>query len=139
MKTFREFLEDDSTELDERVDSLMTRIKRAKAARKNKNKMKIGAKRARRKIKIDKKTIEKRAKKAARNILKKKRLKDKSEKDLGMGQKIALSKFLDKKTAAITRIAKKLRKGLIKKELAKKRKKPITKSDKKGVTQKKAS
>ena len=50
MKTFREFLEDDSTELDERVDSLMTRIKRAKAARKNKNKMKIGAKRARRKI-----------------------------------------------------------------------------------------
>ena len=62
MKTFREFLEDDSTELDERVDSLMTRIKRAKAARKNRAKMKRGAKIARKKIKIDKKTLERRAK-----------------------------------------------------------------------------
>ena len=139
MKTFFDFLEEEGTELDERVDSLMTRIKRAKAARKNRAKMKMGRKRAARKIKIDKKTLMKRAKKAARSKLAKKRLKGTSLGDLGLGQKIALSKFLDKKTAAITRIAKKLRKGLIKKELAKKRKKPITKSDKKGVPQKKAS
>ena len=63
MKTFRDFLEDDSTELDERVDSIQTRLKRAKAARKNRAKMKIGAKKARRRIKIDKKTLMKRAKK----------------------------------------------------------------------------
>jgi len=139
MKTFREFLEDDSTELDERVDSLMTRIKRAKAARKNRAKMKRGAKIARKKIKIDKKTLERRAKKKARSILKQRRLKGKSEQDLGMGQKIALSKFLDKKTAKISKIAKRLIKGLRAKELAKKRKKPMDKSNKSGIPIKKAS
>ena len=44
MKTFRDFFENDSTELDERVDSLMTRIKRAKALRKNRAKIKMGQK-----------------------------------------------------------------------------------------------
>ena len=136
MKTFRDFLEDDNTELEERVDSMMTRLKRAKAARKNKNKMKIARKIASKKIKIDKKTIDRRAQKKARLVLKKKRLRGKSEKDLGMGQKIALSKFLDKKTAAISRIAKKLRKGLIKQELQKKRKKPIEKANKNAIPQK---
>ena len=115
MKTFREFNQD--TELDERVDSMQTRLKRARAARKNRAKMKMGAKIARRRIKIDAKTIEKRAKKKARNILKKKRLRGKSEKDLGIGQKIALSKFLDKKTAAIARIAKKWKKIIKKQEM----------------------
>ena len=48
MKTFFDFLEEEGTELDERVDSLMTRIKRAKALRKNRAKIKMGQKRARR-------------------------------------------------------------------------------------------
>ena len=74
MKSFFDFLEEEGTELDERVDSLMTRIKRAKALRKNRAKMKMGRK-SRRKIKIDKKTLMKRAKKAARSKLAKKRLK----------------------------------------------------------------
>ena len=135
MKTFREFLEDDSTELDERVDSIQTRLKGAKAARKNRAKMKIGAKKARRRIKIDKKTLMKRAKKQARQKLAKKRLKGANLSDLGLGQKIALSKFLDKKGAKIAKIAKRLVKGIRKKELMKKRK-PIVKSDKKGIPQK---
>ena len=139
MKTFHEFLEDDSTELDERVDSLMTRIKRAKALRKNRAKIKMGQKRARKKIKIDKKTLMKRAKKAARTKLAKKRLKGTKLSDLGLGQKIALSKFLDKKSGKIEKIAKRLVKGIRKKELEKKRKKPITKSNKSGIPQKKAS
>ena len=138
MKTFRDFLEDDSTELDERVDSIQTRLKRAKAARKNRAKMKIGAKKARRRIKIDKKTLMKRAKKATRKKLAKKRLKGANLSDLGLGQKIALSKFLDKKSGKIEKIAKRLVKGIRKKELMKKRK-PIVKSDKKGIPQKKAS
>ena len=138
MKTFRDFLEDDSTELDERVDSIQTRLKRAKAARKNRAKMKIGAKKSRRRIKIDKKTLMKRAKKAARKKLAKKRLKGANLSDLGLGQKIALSKFLDKKSGKIEKIAKRLVKGIRKKELMKKRK-PIVKSDKKGIPQKKAS
>ena len=41
----------------------MTRIKRAKALRKNRAKMKMGQKNAEEKIKIDKKTLMKRAKK----------------------------------------------------------------------------
>ena len=137
MKTFREIFEDDSTELDERVDSIQTRLKRAKAARKNRAKMKIGAKKARRRIKIDKKTLMKRAKKQARQKLAKKRLKGANLSDLGLGQKIALSKFLDKKTAAISKLAKRLRKGIRQKELMKKRgKKPITKSNKNAIPQK---
>ena len=139
MKTFRDFFENDSTELDERVDSLMTRIKRAKALRKNRAKIKMGQKRARKKIKIDKKTLMKRAKKAARTKLAKKRLKGTKLSDLGLGQKIALSKFLDKKSGKIEKIAKRLVKGIRKKELEKKRKKPITKANKSGVPIKKAS
>lgn len=138
MKSFFDFLEEEGTELDERVDSLMTRIKRAKAARKNRAKMKMGRKRAAKKIKIDKKTLMKRAKKAARSKLAKKRLKGTSLSDLGLGQKIALSKFLDKKSGKIEKIAKRLVKGIRKKELMKKRK-PIVKADKKGIPQKKAS
>ena len=139
MKSFFDFLEEEGTELDERVDSLMTRIKRAKALRKNRAKIKMGQKRARRKIKIDKKTLMKRAKKAARKKLAKKRLKGANLSDLGLGQKIALSKFLDKKSGKIEKIAKRLVKGIRKKELEKKRKKPITKANKSGVPIKKAS
>jgi len=139
MKTFREIFEEEGTELDERVDSMMTRLKRAKAMRKNRAKMKMGAKRARKKIKIDKKTLMRRAKKAARTKLTKKRLKGTKLSDLGLGQKIALSKFLDKKSGKIEKIAKRLVKGIRKKELAKKRKNPITKADKSGIPQKKAS
>ena len=118
MKTFRDFNQD--AELDERVDSMMTRLKRAKAARKNRAKMKMGAKRARKKIKIDRKTLMKRARKAARNKLAKKRLKGAKLSDLGLGQKIALSKFLDKKSGKIEKIAKRLVKGIRQKEMQKK-------------------
>ena len=122
MKTYREF----NQELEERVEKLSTRLKRAKAMRKNKNKIKLARAKAAKKIKIDSKTIEKRAIKQARMIMMKKRLGGKSLSDLGMGQKIALSKFLDSKTAKISKIAKKLKKGIRQKELAKKKKPPIT-------------
>ena len=134
MKTFRDFNQD--AELDERVDSMMTRLKRAKAARKNRAKMKMGAKRARKKIKIDRKTLMKRARKAARNKLAKKRLKGAKLSDLGLGQKIALSKFLDKKYGKIEKIAKRLVKGIRQKEMQKKRK-PIDKANKSGIPIKK--
>ena len=134
MKTFREIFEEE--ELNE-VDSILTRMKKAKAARRNKAKRIIGAKKARKKIKIDKKTLDRRSTKAARTKLAKRRLKGASLSDLGKGQKIALSKFLDKKTAAIAKLAKKLRKGIRQKELMKKRKKPpITKANKSAIPQK---
>ena len=134
MKTFREIFEEE--ELNE-VDSILTRMKKAKAARRNKAKRILGAKKARKKIKIDKKTLDRRSTKAARTKLAKRRLKGASLASLGKGQKIALSKFLDKKTAAIEKLAKKLRKVIIHKELMKKRKKPpITKANKSAIPQK---
>ena len=134
MKTFREIFEEE--ELNE-VDSIMTRMKKAKAARRSKAKRIMGLKRAAKKIKIDKKTLDRRSTKAARTKIAKKSLKGKSMADLGRGQKIALSKFLDKKTAAISKLAKRLRKGIRQKELMKKRgKKPITKSNKNAIPQK---
>ena len=131
MKTFREFNQD--AELDERVISIQTRQKMARAARRNKNKMKLGAKKARKRIKIDAKSIEKKAMKAARKKLITKRLGGKSIQDLGMGQKVALGKFLDKKTAAISKLAKKLKKGIKQKEMMKKRSKPMDKADNKAI------
>lgn len=134
MKTFREIFEEE--ELNE-VDSMLTRMKKAKAARRSKAKRIMGLRRAAKKIKIDKKTLDRRSTKAARTKLAKKRLKGKSLADLGRGQKIALSKFLDKKTAAISKLAKRLRKGIRQKELMKKRgKKPITKANKNAIPQK---
>ena len=129
MKTFLEFTQ----EIDERVISIQTRQKMARAARRNKNKMKLGAKKARKRIKIDAKSIEKKAMKAARKKLIAKRLGGKSIQDLGMGQKVALGKFLDKKTAAISKIAKKLKKTIKQKEMMKKRSKPMDKADNKAI------
>ena len=131
MKSFREFNQD--AELDERVISIQTRQKMARAARRNKNKMKLGAKKARKRIKIDAKSIEKKAMKAARKKLITKKLGGKSIQDLGMGQKVALGKFLDKKTAAISKLAKKLKKGIKQKEMMKKRSKPMDKADNKAI------
>jgi len=131
VKTFREFNQD--AELDERVISIQTRQKMARAARRNKNKMKLGAKKARKRIKIDAKSIEKKAMKAARKKLITKKLGGKSIQDLGMGQKVALGKFLDKKTAAISKLAKKLKKGIKQKEMMKKRSKPMDKADNKAI------
>ena len=129
MKTFLEFTQ----EIDERVISIQTRQKMARAARRNKNKMKLGAKKARKRIKIDAKSIEKKAMKAARKKLIDKRLGGKSIQDLGMGQRVALGKFLDKKTAAISKIAKKLKKTIKQKEMMKKRSKPMDKADNKAI------
>ena len=129
MKTFLEFTQ----EIDERVISIQTRQKMARAARRNKNKMKLGAKKARKRIKIDAKSIEKKAMKAARKKLITKKLGGKSIQDLGMGQKVALGKFLDKKTAAISKLAKKLKKGIKQKEMMKKRSKPMDKADNKAI------
>ena len=61
MKTFREIFEEE--ELNE-VDSILTRMKKAKAARRSKAKRIMGLKRAAKKIKIDKKTLDRRSTKA---------------------------------------------------------------------------
>ena len=68
---------------------------------------------------LDPKILMKRAQKQARGKVAKRILKGKSMADLGMGQKRALEKILDKKTKAISKLAKKMLKVVRQKEMSK--------------------
>ena len=85
---------------------------------------------------LDPKKLMKRARKQARNKIAKRILKGKSKADLGMGQKRALEKILDKKAKAITKLSKKMLRVVRQKEMMKGKKKPIQKADKKAIPQK---
>ena len=87
--------------------TMAQRQKMKAAFRKNKAKIALGRKKAARKL-ADKETLKKRAEKQARNILVKKLTKDKSKDELSYGQRQSIEKQLDKKKAAIKKIAKKL-------------------------------
>lgn len=130
LKTFREFTED--KELLE-ADSIQTRIKKKRAMRKNRAKIAFARKKAMKKKILDPKKLMKRARKQARNKLASRILKGKNKADLGMGQKKALEKILDKKTKIISKIAKKLLKVVRQKEMMKGKKKPIDKANAKAI------
>ncbi len=130
LKTFREFTED--KELQE-ADSIQTRIKKKRAMRKNRAKIAFARKKAMKKKILDPKKLMKRARKQARNKLASRILKGKNKADLGMGQKKALEKILDKKTRIISKIAKKLLKVVRQKEMMKGKKKPIDKANAKAI------
>ncbi len=131
MKTFLDF----KNELEE-ADSIQTRMKKRRAMRKNKAKIALARKKARKKKILDPKILMKRARKQARNKIAKRILKGKSKADLGMGQKRALEKILDKKAKAITKLSKKMLRVVRQKEMMKGKKKPIEKADKKAIPQK---
>jgi len=91
-------------------DEALTNMQRQKAKqtfRKNKAKIALGKKKAAKKI-ASPEQLQKRADKAARNILIKKITKDKDKSDLSFAQRSNIEKQLDKKKAAIKKIAKKL-------------------------------
>ena len=131
MKTFLDF----KNELEE-ADSIQTRMKKRRAMRKNKAKIALARKKARKKKILDPKILMKRARKQARNKIAKRILKGKSKADLGMGQKRALEKILDKKAKAITKLSKKMLRVVRQKEMMKGKKNPIEKADKKAIPQK---
>jgi len=85
----------------------MQRQKAKQTFRKNKAKIALGKKKAAKKI-ASPEQLQKRADKAARNILIKKITKDKDKSDLSFAQRSNIEKQLDKKKAAIKKIAKKL-------------------------------
>jgi len=88
----------------------LTAAQRAKAKatfRKNKAKIALGRKKAAKKL-ASKEQLQSRAEKAARTLLIKKILKDKSKDQLSFSQRADLEKKLAKKKAAIKKIAKKL-------------------------------
>ena len=134
MKTFLDF----KNELEE-ADSIQTRMKKRRAMRKNKAKIAFARKKAMKRKVLDPKKLMKRARKQARNKIAKRILKGKSKADLGMGQKRALEKILDKKAKAITKLSKKMLRIVRQKEMMKGKKKPIEKADKKAIPIKKAS
>ena len=134
MKTFLDF----KNELEE-ADSIQTRMKKRRAMRKNKAKIAFARKKAMKRKVLDPKKLMKRARKQARNKIAKRILKGKSKADLGMGQKRALEKILDKKAKAITKLSKKMLKVVRQKEMMKGKKKPIDKADDKAIPIKKAS
>ncbi len=131
MKTFLDF----KNELEE-ADSIQTRMKKRRAMRKNRAKIALARKKARKKKILDPKILMKRARKQARNKIAKRLLKGKNKAELGMGQKRALEKILDKKAKAISKLAKKMLKVVRQKEMSKGKKKPLDKADKKAIPQK---
>jgi hypothetical protein len=68
---------------------------------------------------LDPKKLMKRAQKQARSKIASRILKGKNKAELGMGQKRALEKILDKKTKAISKLAKKMLKVVRQKEMNK--------------------
>tara|TARA_Y100001937_G_scaffold78102_1_gene105939 strand:+ start:482 stop:877 length:396 start_codon:yes stop_codon:yes gene_type:complete len=131
VKTFLDF----KNELEE-ADSIQTRMKKRRAMRKNRAKIALARKKARKKKILDPKILMKRARKQARNKIAKRLLKGKNKAELGMGQKRALEKILDKKAKAISKLAKKMLKVVRQKEMSKGKKKPLDKADKKAIPQK---
>ena len=98
------------TQKRQNVEEALTQAQRQKmkmAMRKNKAKIKLGQKKAAKKL-ASKEKLQKRAEKQARNILVKKITKDKDKAELSYAARANIEKQLDKKKAAIKRIAKKL-------------------------------
>ena len=138
LKTFKEIFEDEiENELINEVDSIQTRMKKRRAMRKNRSKIKFARKKAMKRKILDPKKLMKRDRKQARNKIAKRILKGKSLQDLGMGQKRALEKILDKKASKISKLAKRMLKVVRQKEMMKGKKKPIVKSGKNAVPVKK--
>ena len=95
--------------------TLAQRMKRSKIM-KTKSKQIARAREKSMKRKADSATLQKRASKAARNILLKKILKDKDKSELGFKSREAIEKKLGKKKGIIKKIAKKLLPQIRKKE-----------------------
>ena len=102
MQTFKEF-----SSLPSEAVTMATRMKMKAAMRRNKSKIKMGRKKAAKKLASPEK-LKKRSRKAAREVIIKKLLKDKRKADLSYAARQDLEKRVAKKQGAILRIAKKL-------------------------------
>jgi hypothetical protein len=117
-KSFKLFVEEMENEaLDIKQRRAVSRRMKTSAMQ---SKIRMGRKRAERKI-ANKDVLMRRARKAARNLLLKKWTKDKEKSELSFQRRQELEKKLDKMGTKITQIARKQLPALRKKELAKKR------------------
>ena len=112
MKSFKNHVEEtsESPDLSEAM-TMAQRMKMKQAFKRNRAKIMLGRKKAAKKIASPEK-LKIRANKQARDILIKKILKDKNKADLSFSGRQALEKKIDKKKAAIAKIAKKLLPGI---------------------------
>ena len=109
MLTFKQYSE---------AASAKTRMKMKIAMKKNKAKIALGRKKAAKKL-ASPEELKKRAVKTARNMLLKKILKDRGKEDLSFSGRQEIEKKLDKKKAAIKKIAKKILPSIKAKDRAK--------------------
>ena len=112
MKSFKTHVEEtsESPDLSEAM-TMAQRMKMKQAFKRNRAKIMLGRKKAAKKLASPEK-LKIRANKQARDILIKKILKDKDKADLSFSARQALEKNIDKKKAAIAKIAKKLLPGI---------------------------
>jgi len=112
MKTFQQFEKENSESPDlSEAMTMAQRMKMKQAFKRNRAKIMLGRKKAAKKLASPEK-LKLRANKQAREILIKKILKDKDKADLSFSGRQALEKKIDKKKAAIAKIAKKLLPGI---------------------------
>ena len=118
MKSFKEFSQD--KELSEQYTSealsIAQRLKKSRMFKRIAAKVKLGRRRAAKKIVSDPKKLMKRAVKKQRMAIAKKLLKGKSYFDLSPARKMEIEKKLDKMRGRITTLAKKLLPSIRKKE-----------------------
>ena len=112
MKSFKDFHDENpvSPDLSEAM-TMAQRMKMKQAFKRNRAKIMLGRKKAAKKLASPEK-LKLRAQKQAREIIIKKILKDKSKADLSFSARQALEKKVDKKKAAIQKIAKKILPGI---------------------------
>jgi hypothetical protein len=105
-KKRKQGIEETSAELDE-ILGIQQRMKAKATMRRNKSKIKMGQRRAKKRV-ANMGVLKKRAMRQARMIILKKLLRGKSKSDLSYGARGNYEKLLGKRKAAIQRIAKKL-------------------------------
>ena len=118
MKSFKEFSQDEQLmeQYTTEVLNLAQRLKKSRMFKRIAAKIKLGKKRASRKIISDPKKLMKRAVKKQRMAIAKKLLKGKSYFDLSPARKMEIEKKLDKMKNRIQKLAKKLLPSIRKKE-----------------------
>jgi len=110
----------DNEEVTDEALSLSQRMARGRLFKKNKAKIALGRKRAARKI-ASMDVLKKRARKAARNVILKKLIKNTPKAELSMARRQDLEKRLEKKKAVIDKLSKKLLPQVRKKEMERKK------------------
>jgi hypothetical protein len=121
MLRFKEYSQDCESTVNESI-SIQTRLKKKQAILRNRSKLKLGRLRASRRV-ASKEVIKKRAMRAARTFMFKRLVKNKSKSDLAYSTRDTFEKIINKRKAAIeklaTRLAPKIRRADMQKGVAK--------------------